>query len=192
MLETMDIDYIVNNLHYNLFDFDYYFVSITYRGVPFTKEALQNEFLERFKYYQIGYSTLDEFSWRLKNVWLENIDELNMKVNALSQIDLETPEGLYLYSVHEGESKINTMGDNRYSNTPNQKILGFTDTDGYLTDRTLNKGEGKNEYVDKEAKNFVKTYGEIKKYLKNPLYEFFNKFYSLFITDVILNNMYIK
>lgn len=189
MLQTMDIDFIINELHENLFDFNYNFVEKSYTGIRYTKQKLQDDFINRFKYYQIGYSTLEEFKWRLQNVWLENIDTLNMTIAGFTTIDFES---LPMFHIgRRGRSSGETSNDNRYSNTPNQKIINFNDKEGYLTDITINKNNGSSEYEEEEVTNPMINYSKYKKYLKNPLYEFFDKFNVLFITDIITNDLLI-
>lgn len=192
MLQTMDIDYIVNELKINLFDFEYNFVGFDYKGRPINKGKLETMFINRFLYYQIGYSTVEEFIWRLKNVWLENIESLNMKLTAMSNIGLDDPQILFGSRLTEGTTRVKSDADTRYSDTPNQKMFSFEENNGYLTDRTLNRNTGDSSYQDFEGGNFVKTYGEIKGIFKDPIQEFFNKFNNLFVVDIILNNIFVR
>lgn len=153
MVDTLTLDYIVNEYGEDIFDFNYVFPDITIDNVLINKQTLQDQFINYFLYYQIGYSTIDEFKWRLKRKWHENIRQLTKQLELENKItyDLndETEKLTRNKTANEaGETNItkgrtgNTAvngtqtNDNRFSDTPNQN-MGTIENPNFLTERTL-------------------------------------------------------
>ena len=153
MVDTLTLDYIVNEYGEDIFDFNYVFPDITIDNVLINKQTLQDQFIDYFLYYQIGYSTIDEFKWRLKRKWHENIRQLTKQLELENKItyDLndETEKLTRNKTTDEaGETNItrgrngNTAvngtqtNDNRFSDTPNQN-MGTIENPNFLTERTL-------------------------------------------------------
>lgn len=153
MVDTLTLNYIVNEYGEDIFDFNYVFPDITIDNVLINKQTLQDQFIDYFLYYQIGYSTIDEFKWRLKRKWYENIRQLTKQLELENKItyDLndETEKLTRNKTTDEaGETNItkgrtgNTAvngtqsNDNRFSDTPNQN-MGTIENPNFLTERTL-------------------------------------------------------
>ena len=153
MVDTLTLNYIVNEYGEDIFDFNYVFPDITIDNVLINKQTLQDQFIDYFLYYQIGYSTIDEFKWRLKRKWHENIRQLAKQLELENKItyDLndETEKLTRNKTTDEaGETNItrgrngNTAvngtqtNDNRFSDTPNQN-MGTIENPNFLTERTL-------------------------------------------------------
>ena len=153
MVDTLTLNYIVNEYGEDIFDFNYVFPDITIDNVLINKQTLQDQFIDYFLYYQIGYSTIDEFKWRLKRKWHENIRQLTKQLELENKIayDLndETEKLTRNKTTDEaGETNItrgrngNTAvngtqtNDNRFSDTPNQN-MGTLENPNFLTERTL-------------------------------------------------------
>ena len=182
MLKTMDLDYIINNLQEELFDFDYDFADITIGNKTYNKQLLQDTFTEYWYYYHIGYSTLEEFKWRLKRTWKATIGVFAQKLSLYPQ-ELNLKDRTYT-------KEYSSDTDNKYSDTPNQPMLDV-DTDGkYLTDRTYVNINGNN--TETETKNELDKYFELEKKVQDTMYEYIKSFKNLFITDVIIENGILK
>ena len=153
MVNTLTLDYIVNEYGEDIFDFNYVFPDITIDNVLINKQTLQDQFIDYFLYYQIGYSTIDEFKWRLKRKWHENIRQLTKQLELENKIayDLnDETEKLTRNKTTDEAGEINiTRGrtgntdvngtqtnDNRFSDTPNQN-MGTIENPNFLTERTL-------------------------------------------------------
>lgn len=153
MVDTLTLNYIVNEYGEDIFDFNYVFPDITIDNVLINKQTLQDQFIDYFLYYQIGYSTIDEFKWRLKRKWHENIRQLTKQLELENKIayDIndETEKLIRNKTTDEaGETNItrgrtgNTAvngtqtNDNRFSDTPNQN-MGTMESPNFLTERTL-------------------------------------------------------
>lgn len=153
MVDTLTLNYIVNEYGEDIFDFNYVFPDITIDNVLINKQTLQDQFIDYFLYYQIGYSTIEEFKWRLKRKWHENIRQLTKQLELENKItyDLndETEKLTRNKTTDEaGETNItrgrngNTAvngtqtNDNRFSDTPNQN-MGTIENPNFLTERTL-------------------------------------------------------
>lgn len=65
----------------NLFDFDYSFWDVT------KKQELEKNFVEHFKFHEIGSETIPRFKDRFKARWLETIDKYSKMFEANSRID---------------------------------------------------------------------------------------------------------
>lgn len=153
MVDTLTLDYIVNEYGEDIFDFNYVFPDITIDNVLINKQTLQDQFIDYFLYYQIGYSTIDEFKWRLKRKWHENIRQLTKQLELENKITYnlnDETETLTRNKTTDEAGEINiTRGrtgntdvngtqsnDNRFSDTPNQN-MGTIESPNFLTERTL-------------------------------------------------------
>lgn len=153
MVDTLTLDYIVNEYGEDIFDFNYVFLDITIDNVLINKQTLQDQFIDYFLYYQIGYSTIDEFKWRLKRKWHENIRQLTKQLELENKIVYnlnDETEQLTRNKTTDEAGEINiTRGrtgntdvngtqsnDNRFSDTPNQN-MGTMESPNFLTERTL-------------------------------------------------------
>ena len=182
MLETMDLQYIYETLDKDVFDFEYDFTEITIGNKTYNKELLQNEFKDYWWYYQIGYSTLDEFKWRLRRNLKATIDTLSQRLSIY-------PRQLSLNEKKITKEYTNTT-DNKYSDTPNEPMLNV-DTDGkYLTDRTHINMDGNSSEI--ETRNELEKYAEIQGKIRDVMYDFIKSFRDLFITDVIIYDGILK
>lgn len=173
----MDLDYIQNRLKVNIFNFEYNFEPISVNGKEYNKDMLEKAFIEYYFEYQIGYSTLTEFLFRLRRRWLSNIDVLHQR------LELYPREQLSLNEIKK-EKEYKLDSDSKYSDTPNEKM--FDDTNGYLTDRTLFNSTQK--VSENEKHNEISKYADLYAKLKDVMYEWFKTFECLFITDVILSD----
>lgn len=178
MLKTMDLDYIYNTLGKDIFDFDF-----TFTGTDSVdKEKFKEMFKDYWLYYQIGYSTYDEFAWRFRRRLLSTIDVLNQKLTIY-------PKTLDLKDGNVKKTFKNNT-DNKYSDTPNQPMLD-TDPEGkYLTDRTNVDMSG--ESTEEKERNSLEKYSEIDQKIQDIIYDYIKSFKCLFITDVILYDGIIK
>lgn len=179
MLQTMDIDYIVNKKQYDIFDFDYNFADITYNGELINKDYIQKEFIDYFLLYQIGYSTLQEFKWRLRRRWKANIDILRQLLELYPRDNLNLDD-------KNKEKHYTLSSDNLYSDTPNQQLANSI-TGGYLTDIT--KFNSTQDNTEKESINAIDKFGKVDQNITDVLYKWFKKFEPLFITDIIPQNL---
>lgn len=178
MLTTISVNDIVNNLEIPIFDFDYTFNETTILDTTYNKEYLENFFIMYWGYYQIGYSTVEEFKWRLKRSWLSKIQQFKQRLLLYpKELDL-TSEKRYKTS--------EIKNDNRYSDTPNEEILSQDLESGYLTDRTLNDMSAtQNETI---TNNELEKYMKIEKGVTDIVSSFIASFRDLFITDIIINS----
>lgn len=182
MLKTMDLQYIYENLMEDVFDFDYDWTDIVIGTTTYSKTYLQDAFKEYWWYYQIGYSTLDEFKWRLKRNWKATINEFAQRLSLYPQ-ELSLNESIT-------EKQYTHETDNKFSDTPNQPMLD-TDTDGqYLTDRTKVDANGNINEI--KTRNELQKYAEINKAITDVMYEFIKTFKPLFITDIIIYDGILK
>ena len=153
MVDTLTLDYIVNEYGEDIFDFNYVFPNITIDNVLINKQTLQDQFIDYFLYYQIGYSTIYEFKWRLKRKWHENIRQLTKQLELENKISYDLNDETEKLTRNKttdeaGETNItrgrngNTAvngtqtNDNRFSDTPNQN-MGTIENPNFLTERTL-------------------------------------------------------
>ena len=153
MVDTLTLNYIVNEYGEDIFDFNYVFPDITIDNVLINKQTLQDQFIDYFLYYQIGYSTIDEFKWRLKRKWHENIRQLTKQLELENKITYDlndetekltrnktTDEAgeTNITRGHNGNTAVNgtQTNDNRFSDTPNQN-MGTIENPNFLTERTL-------------------------------------------------------
>ena len=153
MVDTLTLNYIVNEYGEDIFDFNYVFPDITIDNVLINKQTLQDQFIDYFLYYQIGYSTIDEFKWRLKRKWHENIRQLTKQLELENKITYDLNDETEKLTRNKtkdeaGETNItrgrngNTAvngtqtNDNRFSDTPNQN-MGTIENPNFLTERTL-------------------------------------------------------
>ena len=153
MVDTLTLNYIVNEYGEDIFDFNYVFPDITIDNVLINKQTLQDQFIDYFLYYQIGYSTIDEFKWRLKRKWHENIRQLTKQLELENKISYDLNDETEKLTRNKttdeaGETNItrgrngNTAvngtqtNDNRFSDIPNQN-MGTIENPNFLTERTL-------------------------------------------------------
>lgn len=177
-LQTMDLDYIKNDLEKDIFDFDYEWTDIEVGEVTYDKNYIEDAFYEYWKFYQIGYSTLAEFEWRLQRKWLSSIKVLAQKLNT------------YPIEPDLAERKINRNytadSDNKYSDTPNQPMLNVDPEGKYLTDRTVTNNNYNSNIT--ETKNEVAKFAEINSKFRDVLYDWVKEFDGLFLTDCLIYN----
>lgn len=172
----MEIQYIYETLEEDIFDFDYDWTDLVIGAKTYTKEYIEEAFKEYWWYYQIGYSTLEEFKWRLKRSWKSKIETFAQRLSAYPQT----------ISLNEKtiEKNYNNTTDNKYSDTPNQPMLDV-DTDGsYLTDRTHIDMDG--DSTETETRNELEKYDELYAKIRDVMYDFIKSFRDLFLTDVII------
>lgn len=181
MLSTMDLKYIKDELGENIFDFDYDWEDITIGDKVYSKEYIQNNFIDYWLYYHIGYSTLDEFKWRLRRNWLNKIEVLKQQLSLYP-----TKLNLNEYNINRTYS---SKSDNKYSDTPNQPMLDVDPEGKYLTDRTYNDLDGNSNVT--ETKNELAKYNELKNKAHNVLYDWIKSYDYLFLTDVLLYNKFV-
>ena len=178
MLQTMDLEYIKDDLEDNIFDFDYDWTDITVGDTTYNKEYIEDSFYNYWKYYQIAYSTLDEFKWRLQRRWLSSIKILAQKLNT------------YPVEPDLAERKINrsftSSSDNKYSDTPNEPMLDVDPQGKYLTDRTYTDNEYNSNIT--ETKNEVAKFAELNSKIRDVMYEWIKEFKPLFLTDCLIYN----
>ena len=176
MLKTMEIQYIYETLGEDIFDFDYDWTDLVIGNKNYTKEYIQEAFKEYWWYYQIGYSTLEEFKWRLKRSWKSKIETFAQRLSAYPQTISLKEKTI--------EKEYNNITDNKYSDTPNQPMLNV-DTDGkYLTDRTHINMDG--DSTETETRNELDKYDELYSKIRDVMYDFIKSFKDLFLTDVII------
>lgn len=177
-MKTISLYDIKNELEENVFDFNYDWTDITVGGIIYNKEYIENAFNDYYLHYQIGYSTLEEFKWRLRRNWLEKISILQQQLSVYpTQIRLND---------RTITRDFTNSSDNKYSDTPNQPMLNVDPQGQYLTDRTYIDNSG-NSTVN-ETRNELDKYNEIKKKITNVLYSWLKEFECLFITDIIIRD----
>lgn len=182
MLATMDLQYITEELQENIFNFEYDWTDIVIGEKTYSKEYIQEAFLEYWWFYQIGYSTLEEFEWRLKRNWKATINEFAQRLSLYPQ-KLSLNERII-------EKDFTNATDNKYSDTPNEPMLDTDEQGKYLTDRT--KIDLTGDSTERETRNELEKYAEINKKISDVMYEFIKSFKYLFITDVIIYDGIIK
>ena len=188
MVDTLTLNYIVNEYGEDIFDFNYVFPDITIDNVLINKQTLQDQFIDYFLYYQIGYSTIDEFKWRLKRKWHENIRQLTKQLELENKItyDLndETEKLTRNKTTDEaGETNItrgrngNTAvngtqtNDNRFSDTPNQN-MGTIENPNTLTAAQVQGLENK---VTEERRTNVIHFNEFDILIVSSLFPYFKE-----------------
>lgn len=182
MLETMDLQYIYETLEEELFDFDYDWTDIEIGDKEYTKDEIEEAFKEYWWYYQIGYSTLDEFKWRLKRAWKSKIGIFAQRLSVYPQ-EISLKEKTI-------KKDYKNATDNKYSDTPNEPMLDV-DTDGaYLTDRTHIDMDG--DSTETESRNELEKYDELYGKIRDVMYDFIKSFKDLFLTDVIIYDGILK
>lgn len=184
MLKTMDLQYIYEVLQDDIFDFDYDFPDITINDKVITKTSIQDDFKDFWWFYQIGYSTLDEFKWRFKRVWLDKIYTLRQRLSQYPELDNLNLTGKTIDKTYTNDN------DNKYSDTPNQPMVSEDSSNVFLTDRTITNTTG--SHNETETDNVLEQYEKLHKYMRNVEYDFFKEFKSLFITDVIIYDGILK
>lgn len=197
MVRTLTLDYILNVYQENIFDFDYDFDDTTIGNRLYNKEYIESCFKDYYLYYQIGYSTIEEFKFRLKRKWKSNILQFNQLLKAMpTNINLANySENLSSERHATLEKEYSNKNDNRYSDTPNQD-MGTQDEPNYLTDRTLDDFQGESNDVTAETNTINKEtfenksimFDKLNKKIHNVMYEFFESMNGLFITDVFIEN----
>lgn len=140
----------------NLFDFNYNLWDIT------KKSELQNNFIEHFKFHEIGSETIQRFKDRLKCRWLETIDKysilfeanerLNNEVDVLSNVNTETT-----IIFNDSPKGVETFDKNHATNYTKTKSKGYAGTTGIELLKNYNEN-----FIDVQEK-------------------FFNEFNSLFM-----------
>ena len=183
MLKTMDLQYIYEVLNDDIFDFDYDFPDIIINDKTINKTTIQDEFKDYWWFYQIGYSTLDEFKWRFKRVWLDKILTLRQRLSQYPDLDKLNLTG------RTTQKKYTSNNDNKYSDTPNE-MLNESGKVEFLTDRTLTDTQG--THTETVTDNTLEQYEKLNKYMTNVLYDFYKDFKTLFITDVIIYDGILK
>lgn len=176
MLKTISLQNIYELLGDNVFDFDYDFDDVVINDVTYNKNLLEETFKEYWWLYQIGYSTVDEFKWRLKRCWKKTISVFRQKLLLYpTEQNLNEETSTFNYS---------TDSDNKYSDTPNQPMLDVDPVGKYLTNRTYINVNGNNENI--KTKNALSKFSDVQRYIEDVLYSFISSFNYLFITDVII------
>lgn len=176
MLRTMDLQYIYEELQEDVFDFDYEWTDLVIGTKSYTKQFIQDAFKEYWWYYQIGYSTLDEFKWRLKRNWKSMISALSQKLNLYPQ-NLSLKDRIL-------EKQYENTTDNKYSDTPNEPMLAVDVEGKYLTDRTYVNLDGNS--TETETRNELDKYYELDRKVQDVMYVWIKEFKYLFLTDIII------
>lgn len=177
-MRTVDLKYIRDDLQENIFNFPYDWTDITIGNITYNKQYIENAFIDYFLYYYIGYSTVDEFIWRLRRNWLDKISVLQQQLSVYpTQISLDERTIKRNYT---------NSSDNKYSDTPNEPMLDVDPEGKYLTDRTVLDANG--DTTISESLNTVEKYNTIKSKITNVLYAWFKQFDKLFITDVMIKD----
>lgn len=175
---TMDLQYILDNVQEKIINFDYDWTDVDIGGTVYNREYIEKAFTDYWLFYQIGYSTLDEFNWRLRRKWLDKINVLQQKLSIYpNKISLNE------YTITR---TFNNASDNKYSDTPNQPMLDVDVEGKYLTDRTFVDNNGSSTI--NETKNEIDKYNSIKNKITNVLYDWIKEFDGLFITDIIIKD----
>ena len=178
----MDLNYIINTLGKNVFDFDYDFPEIVIGDKTYNKTLFEQEFIDYWLYYNIGYSTLNEFMWRLRRRVKSTISIFTQKLKLYPQ-ELNLNERTLT-------KEFTNQSDNKYSDTPNEPMLDV-DSDGKnLTDRTRINIDGNS--VENETRNSLAKYAEVQKTISDTMFDYIKSFKVLFITDVIVETGIIK
>lgn len=91
---TAELRTIIDN-GFNIFDFDYQRNSESVNILP--NEDLQNGFINRYYFREVGFETLERFKHKLKTQWLESITnfdkllvEYSKEINVMSNSNLTT------------------------------------------------------------------------------------------------------
>lgn len=177
-MKTMDLNYIKEELEENIFDFDYDWTDIVIGEITYNKEYIQNKFIDYWLFYHIGYSTLEEFKWRLRRNWQDKISILQQQLSIY-------PQQITLNERTITKDFTNSS-DNKYSDTPNQPMLNVDPQGQYLTDRTYIDNTG-NSTIN-ENRNELDKYTQLKNKITNVLYDWIKQFDYLFITDIIIKD----
>lgn len=177
-MRTVDLKYIRDELEDNIFDFDYNWTDVVIGDKTYNKEYIQNQFIDYYLYYHIGYSTVDEFKWRLRRNWLDKISKLQQQLSVYPQ-ELSLNDRVI-------KRDYNNVSDNKYSDTPNQPMLDVDPQGSYLTDRTYMNSNG--DTTISETRNEIEKYSTIKNKITNVLYDWYKEFEMLFITDIIIKD----
>lgn len=178
----MDLKYIYEELGEDIFDFDYEFPDIVIGDKTYTKTMFQDAFKDYWYFYQIGYSTLDEFKWRLRRNVKATISTFIQRLKLYpTELDLNE---------RTVKKEFTNTSDNKYSDTPNQPMLAV-ETDGkYLTDRTYVNLDGNSK--ESETRNTLDKFYELDRKVQDTMYEYIKSFKVLFFTDIIIADGILK
>lgn len=193
---------------YNIFDFPYQWQDVNYLGKSITKQTIEDDFKDYYRYYNISLETIESFKFELKRKWLKNVTAFNQLLLAQPTLDLnEEKRTLSRNTEGQREDNWNESGtdnstsnynsDNKFSDTPNQPMDGET---SYLTNRTIDTNTDKTEMTsehsgentrnntedvneeENRSKNETLRFYEIAEQYRDMQYEFYDKFTDLFQT----------
>lgn len=180
-METFTLNFMVEDLEEDIFDFDYSFTTVG----DITQDVLEEDFIEYYRYFNSGMETVEKFKFYLKRMWLKEIKPFNKRL--LAEYELETI-GLYDNKIETSSS--NTLnGEVQYSDTPNQTISSDY---SYLTDITKNDNSSEENGSRTSSKNEALKLVELDKKMKDMEYAFFDKFVVLFSTGIVIKDIILK
>lgn len=208
----------IEQMGYNIFDFDYDWENVSYFGVPITKETLESDFKDYYAYYNIAYETIESFKFELKRKWKKLIRAYNNILKTQPDIKLNESERIYTENNEGGHtdnssaslnhtSETLSNGDDKFSDTPNQYVDN-DETDMYLTNREITKNsanvtsqdqsESNSERTSSNKKDITETltgneyekYMKIREFVEDMEYKFFDKFNDLFEMLIRIGNLY--
>ena len=208
----------MEQMGYDIFDFDYDWDDVSYFGTNITKETLESDFKEYYAYYNIAYETIEAFKFELKRKWKKLIRAYNNILKSQPDIKLNESERTYAEKNHGTRTDNNSAqlnhtsdttanGDDKFSDTPNQYV-GDDETDMYLTNREITKNstnvesqdqsESNSERTSSEQKDITETltgneyekYMKIRDFVEDMEYKFFDKFNDLFEMLIRIGNLY--
>lgn len=209
--------YKMEQMGYDLFDFEYSWDDVSYFGTNITKETLQNDFKEYYSHYNIAYETIESFKFELRRRWKKYVRAYNNLLKSQPDIKLNESERTYTES-NEGNRKntnsaqvnhtsdVTNNSDNKFSDTPNQNIAG--ETEMYLTNREIDKTTSNTISEDNSQSTSDRTYSDnkditesltgnefekyskIKEFVEDMEYKFFDMFNDLFEMLIRVGNLY--
>lgn len=207
----------MEQMGYNLFDFDYNWDDVNYFGTNITKETLESDFKEYYAHYNIAYETIESFKFELRRRWKKYVRAYNNILKAQPDIKLNESERTYTEN-NEGSrndsnsaqvshtSDVTNNSDNKFSDTPNQNMAG--ETEMYLTNReidetttnTVSKDQSQSTYerTSSDTKDITESltgnefekYTKIRDFVEDMEYRFFDMFNDLFEMLIRIGNLY--
>lgn len=159
---TAELRTIINN-GFDIFDFDY--SRTTESQAIVSNETLQQGFIDRYYFREVGFETLERFKHHLKTQWLEAIENFDKLLVAYNE------------SVNV-KSNMGTQVDNLsiFNNTP-KSALDYGEEATHATNITNNKQNTKGIAGITEIELLELYHDKI----KDIVSEFYNSFDSLFM-----------
>lgn len=147
---------------------------IQYRGEELTVDTITKKIQSLYGNYEIAFETVDSFINEFQRVWNTYINTTIDKLKLYSKVNFDLTEYNHTYNTTD-------KGDDRYSDTPNEPMQESDSSfEGsiYLTNRSTY--ENSKVINDNMTLNGMQKYGDISKYVDDPIVNFAQQFDYLF------------